>query len=122
MKYNEVQDNLLVSGHGANEDVVLFNPTWWNSLPEEYRTIIVEAFDEVRPQVEQIKETSQANALKALTDAGMNVRELGDEERAAMREAMYPAARAVYLQQTGEAGQAIVDAYEAQYQSVVGEE
>ncbi len=122
MKYNEVQDNLLVSGHGANEDVVLFNPTWWNSLPEEYRTIILAAFDEVRPEVEKIKETSQANALKTLTDAGMNVRELTDEERAAMREVMYPASRAVYLQQTGEAGQAIIDAYEAQYETVVGAE
>ncbi|WAP69733.1 TRAP transporter substrate-binding protein DctP [Jiella pelagia] len=75
MKYNEVQKNLLVSGHGANEDVVLFNPAWWNSLPEKYQTVIVEAFEEVRPKVEAIKEASQDKALKTLKDAGMNVRE-----------------------------------------------
>ncbi len=120
MKYNEVQDYLLVSGHGANEDVILFNPAWWNSLPEEYQNVIAEAFEEVRPKVEAIKEESQRKALQALTEAGMTVRELSDEERAAMRELMYPASRAVYLSETGEAGKKIVEAYEAQYSEVVG--
>ena len=120
MKYNEVQDNLLVSGHGANEDIILFNPNWWNSLPAEYQAVIVDAFEEVRPQVEQIKEASQEAALQTLRAAGMNVRELTDEERAKMREVMYPRAREVYLQQAGEAGQKILDAYEAQYGTVVG--
>jgi len=122
MKYNEVQDNLLVSGHGANEDVILFNPAWWNSLKPEYQTAIVEAFEEVRPKVEELKEASQKKALQTLTEAGMKVREMTDEERAEMRKIMYPAARDVYLEQTGEAGRKIVDAYEAQYATVVGEQ
>lgn len=122
MKYNEVQDNLLVSGHGANEDVVLFNPAWWDSLPEEYQTVIIEAFEEVRPQVEELKEAAQDQALQTLTNAGMNVRELMEEERAQMRELMYPAARAVYLEQAGGAGQTIVEVYEEQYEAVVGQE
>lgn len=120
MKYNEVQKYLLVSGHGANEDVVLFNPAWWNSLPAEYQTVITEAFDEVRPQVEAIKTKAQETALAKLTEAGMTVRELTDDERLQMRDVMYPASRAVYLEQTGEAGQKIVDAYEAQYKAVTG--
>ncbi|GGK21420.1 TRAP transporter substrate-binding protein [Salinarimonas ramus] len=121
MKYNEVQENLLVSGHGANEDIVLFNPGWWASLPQEYRDVIVAAFDEVRPQVEEIKEASQEAALQRLTEAGMNVRELTDEERAALRETMYPRARDAYLELAGEAGQTIVDTYEEQYADVTGE-
>ena len=121
MKYNEVQNYLLVSGHGANEDVVLFNPAWWNGLPEEYQQIIIDAFEEIRPKVEEIKEESQRKALETLKEAGMQVRELSDDERVAMRELMYPAARAVYLAETGAAGQAIIDAYEAQYATVVGE-
>ena len=121
MKYNEVQKNLLVSGHGANEDVVLFNPAWWNSLPEKYQTVIVEAFEEVRPKVEAIKEASQDKALQTLKDAGMNVRELTDEERQTMREQMYPKAREAYLAQAGDAGKAIVDTYEAEYEKVAGD-
>ncbi|MDQ3561074.1 MAG: TRAP transporter substrate-binding protein [Pseudomonadota bacterium] len=120
MKYNEVQDNLLVSGHGANEDVVLFNPAWWNSLPEEHRQVITEAFEEIRPQVEEIKEASQDKALEALTVGGMNVRELTEAERASLREVMYPRARDAYLQPAGEAGQKIIETYEQQYEQVVG--
>ena len=121
MKYNEVQDNLLVSGHGANEDVVLFNPAWWNSLPEEYRTAITEAFEEVRPEVEQIKEASQKKALETLSAAGMNVRELTDEERTKLREIMYPRARDAYVQQAGDTGKGIIATYEEQYEQVVGQ-
>lgn len=122
MKYNEVQNYLLVSGHGANEDVILFNPGWWESLPAEYQQVIVDAFEEVRPKVEAIKEESQKKALQTLTEAGMQVRELTDEERAAMRELMYPAARAVYLAENGEVGQKIIEVYEKQYSEVVGEQ
>lgn len=121
MKYNEVQENLLVSGHGANEDIVLFNPGWWASLPQEHRDVIVAAFDEVRPKVEEIKEASQQAALQRLTEAGMNVRELTDEERARLRETMYPRARDAYLGLAGDAGQAIVGVYEEQYADVTGE-
>src|SRR5690606_26107714 len=66
MKYNEVQKYLVVSGHGANEDVILFNPNWWNSLPAEHQSAIEQAFEEIRPKVEAIKEESQAKALQAL--------------------------------------------------------
>ena len=112
---------VFVSGHGANEDIVLFNPGWWASLPQDYRDVIVAAFDEVRPKVEEIKEASQEAALQRLTEAGMNVRELTDEERAALRETMYPRARDAYLGLAGDAGQAIVDVYEEQYADVTGE-
>ena len=122
MKYAEVQKNLLVSGHGANEDVILFNPGWWNSLPAKYQKIIVDAFDEVRPKVEEIKDASQDKALKTLKDAGMNVREMSDGERKKMREVMYPKARDAYLAQAGDAGKKIVDIYETQYKKVVGDQ
>ena len=121
MKYNEVQDNLLVSGHGANEDVVLFNPTWWDGLPAEYQEAIRTAFMEVAPEVEKLKEASQAASRETLTEAGMNVRDLTDEERAQLRETMYPQARDAYLELAGEAGQKIVEVYEAEYGKVTGQ-
>src|SRR5690606_31050833 len=64
MKYQEVQNYLLVSEHGANEDVVMFNQGWWDSLPAEYQTVIEEAFEEVRPEVEALKEAAQETALE----------------------------------------------------------
>ncbi len=119
MRYDEVQTNLLVSEHGANEDIVMFNPDWWNSLPEDYQTVIVEAFDEVRPQVEAIKEASQEAARERLEEAGMNIRDLTDEERNTLREMMYPQARDAYVAQTGAVANTIVEVYEAEYERIV---
>jgi tripartite ATP-independent transporter DctP family solute receptor len=119
MRYDEVQTNLLVSEHGANEDIVMFNPDWWNSLPEEYQTIIVEAFDEVRPKVEEIKEASQAASRERLEEAGMNIRDITDEERDMLREMMYPQARDTYVAETGAVANAIVEVYEAEYERIV---
>jgi len=121
MKYQEVQDYLLISEHGANEDIVMFNQAWWDSLPAEYQTVIVEAFEEVRPQVEELKETAQQTALEAIRASDITISELDDEQRAAFREAMYGPARDAYLANAGDAGQGIVDAYEAQYEAVVGQ-
>lgn len=121
MKYQEVQDYLLVSEHGANEDIVMFNQAWWDSLPEEYQTIIVEAFDEVRPEVEALKEAAQETALEAIRESNITIYELDEEQRAAFRETMYGPARDAYIAGAGEAGQRIVDVYEAQYAEIAGE-
>jgi tripartite ATP-independent transporter DctP family solute receptor len=121
MNYNEVQQYLVVSEHGANEDVALFNPAWWASLPEEYQTIIMEAFQEVRPLVEEIKEASQLQAREKLEQSGMDVRVITEEERTRLREMMYPQARDAYLAQAAEAGQAIVEVYEQEYRRIVGQ-
>ncbi|MBD8066827.1 TRAP transporter substrate-binding protein [Devosia sp. PTR5] len=121
MKYQEVQDYLLISEHGANEDIVMFNQAWWDSLPAEYQTVIVDAFNEVRPQVEELKEAAQKTALEAIRASDITIHELNDEQRAAFREAMYGPARDAYLANAGDAGQKIVDAYEAEYATVVGQ-
>lgn len=120
MKFHEVQDYLLISEHGANEDIVLFNPGWWSSLPEDYRDVIVAAFEEVRPKVEEIKEASQEQALETIKEGGINIRTLTDEERARLREMMYPRARDAYLA-VGDTAKEIVETYEQEYARIVGE-
>ncbi|HEY0918963.1 TRAP transporter substrate-binding protein [Devosia sp.] len=120
MKFHEVQKHLLVSEHGANEDVVLFNPAWWQSLPEEHRAVIVAAFEEVRPKVEALKEAAQETALKVATESGIDIKTLDDAGRAAFREAMYGPARDAYIAQAGAAGEAIVAVYESEYARIVG--
>ncbi|WP_366654846.1 TRAP transporter substrate-binding protein [Fodinicurvata sp. EGI_FJ10296] len=121
MRFYEVQDYLLVSDHGHMEDVILFNPAWWESLPAEYQDIIVAAFEEVAPEVEELKETAQEEALATIREAGLEVEELTDEEKARMRETMYPRARDAYLEQAGEEGEALIELYEEEYARIVGE-
>ena len=59
MKFHEVQKHMVVTEHGVMEDIVLFSNTFWNRLTPEQRDIIAKAFDEMRPEVEEMKEAVQ---------------------------------------------------------------
>jgi C4-dicarboxylate-binding protein DctP len=118
MKFYEVQKYLVISEHGAMEDVVLFNPAWWSALPDEHKEVIAKAFDEVRPLVEQRKEEAQAGALETIKTAGVEVRTANEAERATLREQMYPPARAAYLERAGDEGQKLIELYEAELQKL----
>ena len=113
MKFNEVQKYLVISEHGAMEDVVLFNPTWWASLPAEYRDIVTAAFAEVVPELTTHKAIAVQAALDAIAAGDINIRTASDEERAAFRAQMYAPAKAAYIERAGAAGQALIDVYEA---------
>lgn len=115
MKFYEVQDYLVVSEHGAMEDVALFNPAWWNGLPEEYRTVIADTFNEVIPELRTHKAAAVAESLDVIKASGTNVRVADPDERSAFREAMFGPAAAAYVERAGDAGQALLDLYEAEY-------
>ena len=86
MKFHEVQKYLVVSNHGAMEDVVLFNPTWWNGLPAGHRKIITDTFIEVRPEVEKMKNEAQDKALEVIKASGKTeIRTMDEAERKALR-------------------------------------
>ncbi|SER84548.1 C4-dicarboxylate-binding protein DctP [Tranquillimonas rosea] len=119
MKFYEVQDYLVVSGHGAMEDVVLFNPAWWNSLPEEHRTTIVDTFNEVIPELRQHKADAVNAALEVIRDSDIEVREASADEKARFREQMYAPARDAYLERAGDVGQQLIDTYESQREEIV---
>jgi tripartite ATP-independent transporter DctP family solute receptor len=113
MKFHEVQKNLVVTEHGAMEDVVLFNPGWWQKLPTAHRAVIVKAFEEVRPEFERNKDAAQEKALEIIRASGKtNVRVADEKERARLRDAMYPRARAAYLERAGAEGKKLISLYE----------
>jgi C4-dicarboxylate-binding protein DctP len=113
MKFHEVQKNLVVTEHGAMEDVFLVNPAWWDKLPRAHRDAIAKALDEVRPQFEKTKEDAQRTSLETIRSAGKtSVRIASEAERRGMRDAMYPRARAAYLERAGAEGEKLVSLYE----------
>jgi C4-dicarboxylate-binding protein DctP len=113
MKFHEVQKYLVVTEHGALEDVFVVSPGWWSKLPASHRAVIVSALDEVRPQFEKMKDEAQMKALEAIKTSGrIQVRTAGEAERKRMREVMYPRARAAYLERNGAEGQRLVSLYE----------
>ncbi|MCZ7563420.1 MAG: TRAP transporter substrate-binding protein [Burkholderiales bacterium] len=118
MKFHEVQKNLVVSEHGAMEDIVLFNPKWWNSLPAGHRAAIAKTFDELRPVVEQMKEKAQTDALALVKSSTTTVRIADEAERARLRQAMYPRARAAYLERAGAEGRKLIQIYESEFKKL----
>jgi C4-dicarboxylate-binding protein DctP len=120
MKYYEVQKNLVISDHGAMEDVILFNEAFWNSMPENYRKIIVDTFHEVIPDLVKDKAAKVAAALEVVKKEGMNVRVATPEEREALRAEVYPATKAAYIERAGDEGKKLIDLYEKAYAKATG--
>ncbi len=118
MKFYEVQNYLVVSDHGAMEDVILFNPMFWDSLPGEYQTVIKDAFAEVISELTAHKAAAVEAALETVKESGTNVRIADGEERAKFRDVMFAPASAAYVAKTGDAGQALLDTYTAAYDAL----
>ncbi len=115
MKFYEVQKNILLSNHGAMEDVILFNPAWWNNLPAKYQTVITDTFQEVIPELIAHKAKGVASALEEIKASGANVREVSEAEKTELRAAMFPAAKKAYLDRAGEEGAALMAIYEKEH-------
>ena len=52
----------------------------------------------------------------------MDIREITAEERSALRERMYPPARAAYLERAGSDGERLIESYEKAYAEVAGQQ
>jgi TRAP-type C4-dicarboxylate transport system substrate-binding protein len=58
--------------------------------------------------------TMENEALTAFSDMGVVVTELTEEEFAALREATLPGIQKLYVEEVGDEGQAIIDAFTAE--------
>ena len=115
MKFYEVQKYLVVSEHGAMEDITLFNPGWWNKLPAKYQTIIIEAFKEVVPGLEKRAAAAQNAALDAIKKSGINIRVADSSERAKLRSIMFDKAKKAYINRAKDTGKSLMSLYEKEY-------
>jgi len=120
MKFYEVQKYLVVSEHGAMEDIVLFNPAWWNKLPAKYQAIITAAFLEVVPGLEDRAVAGQKAALEFIKGKGINVRVADKAERTSMRDMTYNHTKTAYVARAKDNGQALIDMYEKEYKRLTG--
>ena len=112
MKFHEVQKHMVVTEHGAMEDIVLFGAAWWSKLTAEQRAVITAAFDEMRPQVEEMKEAVQNTSIETVKAAKLNVRVADETERKALQDAMAPKARATYVERAGAEGAKVLALYD----------
>ncbi|MBM3487715.1 MAG: TRAP transporter substrate-binding protein [Alphaproteobacteria bacterium] len=120
MKFFEVQKHVLVTEHGALEDVILFNRAYWNKLPASHRDAITRSFREVVNDVEARKDAAMKAAVEQIGKAGLKMTVPDAAYQAKLRTEMYPKARAAYLTRNGAEGEAIIKLYEEELKKIGG--
>ena len=90
MKFYEVQKYFTEVNYQFHPDPFYVNATWWNSLPEEFQTILTDCATDMGTYNDQlIDETSQA-ARDEIEASGAEIYVPTAEELAAFQEAVQP--------------------------------
>ena len=76
MKFYEVQDNLILTGHILAISSIVCSDDFWNSLPAEDQALIEKLFDENSKRIDEIVKGEQDALLEQLKGFGMNVVEV----------------------------------------------
>lgn len=72
-KFQEVQDYLSMTGHLFSPAPVFISTDYFNALPEEYQTAVLEASEEAVPYQRQQIDEQNVSGLEALQADGMEV-------------------------------------------------
>ncbi|MBO8162156.1 MAG: TRAP transporter substrate-binding protein [Brevibacillus sp.] len=89
-KYYEVQSHLSVANQGYLAYLSVMNKNFFDSLSPEQQQIVIDAEKEAREMERQLAKEAEADYLKKLEEAGMQVTVLTDEQKAAFRELSLP--------------------------------
>lgn len=73
LKINEVCKNIIETNHIYQMNLMLVSDSWWNTLPDEYKTILVEDCNAAGLTASQELADTAAQSKQALMDAGMNL-------------------------------------------------
>ncbi|MBR2527865.1 MAG: TRAP transporter substrate-binding protein [Blautia sp.] len=90
MKFYEVQKYFTAVNYQFHPDPFYVNAQWWNSLPEEYREIILECATEMGEYNDQLIDENSEAAKEEIIASGAEVYEPTEEEIAAFVEAAQP--------------------------------
>jgi len=89
-KFFEVQDGITETNHGVLDYMVVTSLEWWDGLDEGVREQLATIVDEVTTERNAAVDEVDQEARQAIIDAGGEVRELTDEQRAVWTETMKP--------------------------------
>lgn len=90
MKFYEVQKYFTAVNYQFHPDPFYVNAAWWNSLPEEYQTIILECAAEMGEYNDQLIDENSEAAKEEIIASGAEVYDPTEEEIAAFVEAAQP--------------------------------
>ncbi|MCP1169081.1 DctP family TRAP transporter solute-binding subunit [Limimaricola litoreus] len=105
-KFFEVQDGITETNHGVLDYMVIASSDFLDSLDPEVREQLVTITEEVTAERNAAVAEVDAEARQAILDAGGEIRDLSDEQRAAWVETMKP----VWAQFEEEVGADMIEA------------
>ena len=85
-KLYEVQDYMTVSEHVWSSAPIVIAKEFYESLPEEYQTLIADAAQKTMERQREIITQQNAEYVQNIADAGLDVIELTAEEKEAFRQ------------------------------------
>jgi C4-dicarboxylate-binding protein DctP len=107
-KYGTVVDN-WVTAYG----VLLANPAWLEKLPKDVRDGMKRAAAKAEASAIAAGAANVKHAVAGLKEKGMSLTLLSDAQEAAWAKAMTAPSKAVYVERTGDAGKAVLAAFDA---------
>ncbi|GGG19113.1 TRAP transporter substrate-binding protein [Paenibacillus abyssi] len=88
-KFYEVQKYLSLTGHQYSPSPVMISSKFYDSLPDDLKTVIEEAAIEARDFQREVSQENQAKLLEDLTAEGMEITEVDQEAFRAKVEEVY---------------------------------
>lgn len=104
-KFYEVQKYLSKTGHVYNASPFLISKDFWNTLSDEEKKAVQEAADEARDHQRELNQKEDEDGYKFLTENGMTITDITDEEKDAFLEKVKP----VYEKYSASIGEEFVD-------------
>ncbi len=89
-RFYEVQDGITETNHGVIAYLVVTNKQWWESLPDDIRSVLQACMDEATEYANSKASELNRQAKQKMIEAGVTIRTLTPEQRQKWVEAMKP--------------------------------
>jgi len=108
MKFHEEQDYMTLSNHGTLDQLIMVGKSWWDGLPAECHTAILEAAVAGGKVTEDQTYAIIEKANAAFAKSGMKVVEMSPAETTLLRDAILPEIEEFYVEKNGAEGERIL--------------
>ena len=105
MKFFEVQDYTIISNHGYLAYAFLMSKDWFDGLPDDIQTIIIDSAKETALYEREETATQEEDFIQTIKDSGTEVYELTPEQKQAFQDQT----KSVHDKFTDEIGQDLLD-------------
>ena len=110
-KYYEVQDYLYEFNAVRGSFITIANKDWWNGLDQKVRDAITESLSVGEAYYEELRLAREEEALNTMAQY-LEIITLTDEQENKLKDLAQPGCKELYIEKTGESGQALLDIFE----------